>query len=61
MHNGPTLSGPVIGSPAAVDPAAGTWPVNISGSAIAPDASRTISIESKPGGVRLAIPVNVTT
>ena len=34
--------------------------VKTTGSAITPDACRTISIESKLGGVRLAIPVNVT-
>jgi hypothetical protein len=60
VHNGRTLSGPVIGSPAAVDAVDGTWKVRVKPSAVAPDATRTISIESKLGGVRLAIPVNVT-
>ena len=61
VHNGPTLSGPVIGSPAAVNAVDGTWKVRVKPSVVAPDATRTISIESKLGGVRLAIPVNVTT
>jgi hypothetical protein len=61
VHVGSTLSGAVIGTPAAVDAATGAWTVKISGSTVAPDANRTISLESKLGGVLLAAPVNVTT
>jgi hypothetical protein len=61
VHVGSTLSGAVIGTPAAVDAATGAWTVKISGSTVAPDLNRTISLESKLGGVLLAAPVNVTT
>lgn len=59
VHSGPTLAGPVIGS-GPVDPAAGTWAVKVSGSSVALDPTRTVSVESKLGGVLLAVPVNVT-
>jgi hypothetical protein len=59
IHNGPTLTGAVIGT-APVDPATGAWTLKVT-SAIAPDATRTVSVESKLGGVLLAAPVNVTT
>jgi hypothetical protein len=61
VHVGSTLSGAVIGAPAPVDPATGAWTVKLSGSTVPADASRTISLESKLGGVLLAAPVNVTT
>jgi hypothetical protein len=62
VHLGSTLSGPVIGAPAAVDPATGAWTVKGSGTGFpAGDTIRTISLESKLGGVLLAAPVNVTT
>jgi len=58
IHIGPTLAGPILGT-IAVD-VAGAWDFRISGSNIAPDATRTISVESSKGGVRLAIPVSIT-
>jgi hypothetical protein len=61
VHVGSTLDGAIIGTPAPVDPATGAWTVKVSGSPVAPDANRTISLESKLGGVLLAAPVNVTT
>jgi hypothetical protein len=58
IHNGPTLASPVLGT-IAVD-AAGGWDFVLKGSSIAPDATRTISVESTKGGVRLAIPLLIT-
>ena len=60
VHLGDDLTGPILGSAAGVDvDALGGWSLRIIGPA--PTASRTISIESTRGGVRLAIPVVVRT
>jgi hypothetical protein len=58
VHSGPTLAGPVVGT-GPVDPTTGAWTVKVTNN-VALDPSRTVSIESKLGGVLLAVPVNVT-
>jgi Big-like domain-containing protein len=58
IHIGPTLAGPVLGT-IAVD-AAGGWDFVQKGSSRSPDATNTVSVESTKGGVRLAIPLQIT-
>jgi hypothetical protein len=58
IHIGPTLAGPVLGT-IAVD-AAGGWDFVQKGSSRSPDATNTVSVESSKGGVRLAIPLQIT-
>jgi hypothetical protein len=58
IHIGPTLAGPVLGT-IAVD-AAGGWDFVQRGSSRSPDATNTVSVESSKGGVRLAIPLQIT-
>jgi hypothetical protein len=58
VHSGPTLAGPVVGT-GPVDPTTGAWTVKVTNN-VALDPSRTVSIESKLGGVLLAVPINVT-
>jgi hypothetical protein len=53
-----TLAGPVVGT-GPVDPTTGAWTVKVTNN-VALDPSRTVSIESKLGGVLLAVPINVT-
>jgi hypothetical protein len=57
IHVGSTLGGPVLGT--SVVAVGGAWTLRLTNSAIQPDASRTVSIESSGGGSRLAIPVTV--
>jgi K319-like protein len=58
VHLGNDLTGPILGPSGGSDvDALGGWSLRINGPA--PTASRTISIESTRGGVRLAIPVVV--
>jgi hypothetical protein len=58
VHLGNDLTGPILGPSGGNDvDALGGWSLRINGPA--PTASRTISIESTRGGVRLAIPVVV--
>ena len=60
VHLGDDLTGPILGPSGGNDvDALGGWSLRINGPA--PTASRTISIESTRGGVRLAIPVVVRT
>jgi hypothetical protein len=57
VYVGPTLTGQQLGSATVgVD---GIWSLRLSNSAILPDASRTLSIESSGGSSRLAIPLSV--
>jgi hypothetical protein len=56
IHLGSDLTGPLLGQ-ASVD-ALGEWSLRLSNGP-QPPASRTISIESTRGGVRLAVPVVV--
>jgi hypothetical protein len=55
VHIGNSLTGTKLGI--ASPDALGAWSVRLAGPA--PDASRTVSIESTRGGVLLAVPVNV--
>lgn len=57
IHVGSTLGGPVLGT--SVVAVGGAWILRLTNSAIQPDASRTVSIESSGGGSRLAIPVTM--
>jgi Big-like domain-containing protein len=62
IHNGPTLTGAVIGTASVVG---GRWTFRQTGSAVLPatpipgNATNTISLESTAGGTKLAIPVTV--
>jgi hypothetical protein len=57
IHLGPTLDGPVI---AIVDSdVTGNWRWNPKGTAIAPDATQTVSIESQQGGKQLGFVLRV--
>lgn len=57
VYVGPTLGGQLLGTTTVV--AGGAWSLRLSNSAILPDASRTLSIESSGGSSRLAISVTV--
>jgi FtsP/CotA-like multicopper oxidase with cupredoxin domain len=54
---GPTLAGAIIGS--GLVAADGSWTVRVGLSAPAPDATRTVSLESQGGATRLAVPVTL--
>ena len=54
---GTNLTGPVLGI-AEVD-ATGAWALRLRNSTVTPDASRTISVKSTGGAIRLAIPTKV--
>jgi Bacterial Ig domain len=58
IHNGPTLTSPILGT-IAVD-ALGAWDFVLKGSSIAPDPTNTVSVESTKGGQRLAVPLQIT-
>lgn len=57
VHNGDTLTGPVIGTPVTVD-TAGAWSLRTT-SNVAPTANRHISIESSAGGQLIGVAVTV--
>jgi hypothetical protein len=57
IHIGPTLDGPVLG---VIDSdVTGAWRVTLKGSAIAPDGTQTISIESQQGGSQLGFVLRI--
>jgi len=58
IYNGPTLASPILGT-IAVD-AVGAWDFVLKGSAIAPNPTNTISVQSTKGGKRLAVPLQIT-
>jgi hypothetical protein len=57
IHLGDTLDGDVVGT--TVVPDGGVWTFLQAGSAVVPDATQRISVESTGGGALLAVPVTV--
>jgi hypothetical protein len=57
IHVGPTLAGPVLGQ-AAVD-ALGAWDFRQPSSALPPDQTSMVSIESTSGGRLPGVPVTI--